>query len=417
MASMTPVLTREQQRLIKSGDLTDKQIERMRNSATTWKFEQPAGKDRDGKRIRHTETFHGTKSEAKKALVKFEAYWGSRKVKDRTLGGYIEEYLERKRGTIAESSYYTTTRKMETIKYMWGKDTKLSELTPALIDDTLDEMRTKGAIKKVPCKAAYVATIRSTLHTLLDDAVKHGALVSNPIALTKNKYRAKAERREIPPTDALLAVMRELDVRHPCEMAIMLALTCGLRRQECAALRFEDIDFDAGILHVHRSVKEDGYGEWVEEYTKTEAGMRDLPMPDFLPGMLEKRRQTIEEDIAVALRSGKITERPEELYVCANKLGGRTKLSVITHYWTKRRKGWGVSCRFHDLRHCYISCLSQADPPVAVITAAALAGHSDPRMTLSVYSHSSFDKVIEAVESVSKLFEGGLVPYEPPDGE
>lgn len=413
MASMTPILSREQQRLIKSGTLTEKQIKRMRDSATSWKFEQSAGKDRDGKRIRHTETFHGSKSEAKKALAKFEAYWGSSRVKDRTLGGYIDEYLARKKGTIAESSYYSLTHNMDVVKYMWGAETKLSQITPVLIDDTLDELFTKGGKRKQPCKASYVASIKGALSGLLADAVRHGALVSNPIPLTKQgRYKTRAERREIPPTDALLNVMRNLDVRNYCEMAIMLALTCGLRKQECAALRFSDIDQD--VIHVRRSVRVAKGGEYEEEFTKTAAGMRDIPVPPYLPAMLEKRRQTIEEDIAVGMRSGRIKEHPADLYVCANTRGDRPSLPRISHYWAARRRGWGVDCTFHDLRHCFVSCLGQVH--TAPATAAMIAGHANPSsVTLDIYSHSSWDQVVLAVEEVSKLFQQGLVTYTPPE--
>lgn len=412
MASMTPVLTRKQKQLIASGKLTEKQIKRMKDSADTWKFEQPAGKDRNGKRIRHTETFHGTKSEARKALAKFEAYWGSRRVSDRTLGGYIDEYMERKKGTIADSSYYALEKKMETIKYMFGADTKLSQITPVVIDDTLDELYTKGGKRGRPTKASYVASIKSVFSGVLQDAVRHNALVSNPMEFTEHKYQLKSDRRKLPPSKTLIEVMRQLDVRIPQDMAIMLALCCGLRRQEACALKFDDIDEEAGVIHIRRSIRADRSGEWVEEHTKTESGMRDLPMPGFLPGMLKRRRRTIEEDIEVALRSKAIEERPDELYVCATDKGERLKLSTITHYWSHRRGAWNVNCSFHDLRHCYTSSLARAKVPV--VTASKIVGHKNPSVTLDVYSHCEWDDVVEAVESVSALFEEGLVEYPPP---
>jgi integrase len=51
--------------------------------------------------------------------------------------------------------------------------------------------------------------------------------------------------------------------------------------------------------------------------------------------------------------------------------------------------------RIHDLRHTFVSRLieSGADPR----TAADLAGHADPRMTLSVYTHTRAEKRKEAL--------------------
>jgi integrase len=407
---MYPVLTREQKRRIKSGELTDKQIERMKNSCETWKLEVSSGKDRDGNRIRHTETFHGNKRAAKKRLDEMEAYWGSRKVKDRTLKAYIDEYMRRKKGTVADSTYIALTRKFNAVKYALGEDTKLSKLTPVYIDDKMAELLTKGGKKGHPCKRSYVANVKATLGMLLKDAVRHGALVSDPMPLTDDKLRGKAEKRKIPPVEDLLSLMRKLDVRDHYHMAIMLALTLGLRRQECAAIRFSDIDEAAGKIYIRRSVRQGENGEEIVEVTKTEAGMRDIPLPRYLPALLEKRRRTLEDDIEVALRSGEIGKKPEELYICATKKGEPVKVGTLTHYWGAHRESFGVHCSFHDLRHAFVSCVAnESGRAVFPNTVAALAGHADASTTMSVYVHHSWDSLVEAVEGVSDLFEQGLI--------
>jgi integrase len=70
---------------------------------------------------------------------------------------------------------------------------------------------------------------------------------------------------------------------------IFIAMLLGLRASEILGLRWEDVDFEAGILHVRRSF----VGKF-EDDTKTEDSEQELPIHDDLRLVLEAWRD--EED-------------------------------------------------------------------------------------------------------------------------
>ena len=78
-------------------------------------------------------------------------------------------------------------------------------------------------------------------------------------------------------TEELLAAAKDTQLY----LFVLLALKAGLRRGELLGLMWSDIDFDTGMLTVQRSVSytaENPQGELVHT-VKTEAGYRDIPLP------------------------------------------------------------------------------------------------------------------------------------------
>lgn len=73
--------------------------------------------------------------------------------------------------------------------------------------------------------------------------------------------------------------------------------------------------------------------------------------------------------------------------------------------WESARKAANVSCRFHDLRHTFISRLAESQASDS--TVMALAGHVS-RAMMERYSHIRMEAKRRAVEDLSgKDFEPG----------
>lgn len=70
---------------------------------------------------------------------------------------------------------------------------------------------------------------------------------------------------------------------HPRGLYVLTMLYCGLRRGECLALTAGDVDIDKKRIAVNRSLSlRKNVGK--EKETKSEAGIREVPIPDlFLP--------------------------------------------------------------------------------------------------------------------------------------
>ena len=77
-------------------------------------------------------------------------------------------------------------------------------------------------------------------------------------------------------------------LQEPVRTMALLDASTGLRASELTGLRWNDIDFDAGILHVRRGVVYSVVGE-----VKTDASRSQLPLAPFvLETLLAWRRET-----------------------------------------------------------------------------------------------------------------------------
>jgi len=74
----------------------------------------------------------------------------------------------------------------------------------------------------------------------------------------------------------------------------------------------------------------------------------------------------------------------------------------------------GKFADFHSNRHTYITNLAKAG--VSPKTAQTLARHSDPRLTMNIYTHSNLDEQAEAVAKLPRLWEYVRSKRESQDG-
>ena len=83
----------------------------------------------------------------------------------------------------------------------------------------------------------------------------------------------------------------QLEVETSCDIGYFLAITMGLRRGEICALSWRDIDFDNKVLTVNHNF--DAFRNLKE--AKTHAGMRNLPLPEFVCDALLRRKKAQQE--------------------------------------------------------------------------------------------------------------------------
>lgn len=95
-------------------------------------------------------------------------------------------------------------------------------------------------------------------------------------------------------------------------------LETGMRIGEVLALKRSDIDFNNNIIHVRRTLTK-GKDDKIKlgDKTKTYAGMRDVPLSNFLKGILKKNNSF---DFLFLLPDGRIYSSTERLTVISNVL-------------------------------------------------------------------------------------------------
>ena len=215
-----------------------------------------------------------------------------------------------------------------------------------------------------------VRGVVTAVSALLRFGVRRGVLDANPIRLLERGDRPSGKRRKEPryldraEIDRLLAKLP--DEFRP--LAAVLAFAAS-RVSEATALRWQDVDFDAAMLHVPG--------------TKTAASLQPVPMTGDLVAELRAHRRTA--DLA--------REGPQDALVFQSVFGNRHfRTNVLAAICTagdaaglNEGKPKRVGC--HDLRHSCAGLLFAAGVPAPKV--AAVLRHSDVRTTLTVYAGSS----------------------------
>jgi integrase len=139
---------------------------------------------------------------------------------------------------------------------------------------------------------------RQTLALVVDEAVKMGALVGNPVRSVKPVRIAASDgvALERDETRALLAAVRD----HRLGAAVALLFLQGWRVSEVLGLAGEDLDLDAGVAHLRRaSVYVDGRGQQLGP-PKTDGARGEHWLMPTVVSLLAKRRETQAQEQAAA---------------------------------------------------------------------------------------------------------------------
>jgi integrase len=174
--------------------------------------------------------------------------------------------------------------------------------------------------------------------------------------------------------EAFLAVAA--DAETDWHLLFLTALRTGLRQGELFALRWKDIDFKRGVVHVRRS-----YSHGCETTPKSNRSRR-VPMTDGLRNALTKRSGRLEDLVFSA---------PNGDYLTNSR--ARRALNRIARAADVPR------IRFHDLRHTFASHLVIKEKSLNAVR--ELLGHSNMKMTLR-YAHLAPDALRATVQCLDE---------------
>jgi integrase len=223
-------------------------------------------------------------------------------------------------------------------------------------------------------------------------------LARNPADAVKPPKVERAPMRtyDLAQTAELIAAMRGTRFFVP----VLLAVLCGLRRGEIAALRWGQVDLATGQLSVTQSAEQ------------TRAGVRYKEPKSGRPRTVALSETVIEE-----LRAYRIKQAQELLclglrvteatFVCTREDGQPLRPHTLTHDWERKLSKTALPrIRFHDLRHAHATHLlsSGVHPKVA----SERLGHSKVGITLDLYSHVLPGMQAEAVARVDDALRAAI---------
>ena len=160
------------------------------------------------------------------------------------------------------------------------------EITAETIQQFLNERKEHAA--------KYLKELRALISQILDSAVEDGIISSNP---AKSKRivipsKKKTERKPLP-LEQFKSILSEIDnLQFKDQCFIVLLMFTGMRRGEMLGLQWGDIDTKQNLIHIVRSVSHAGGNQPIVDTTKTESGVRDVPLDSYLLKVLSPERRT-----------------------------------------------------------------------------------------------------------------------------
>ncbi len=238
-----------------------------------------------------------------------------------------------------------------------------------------------------PRTVRYIHTI---LSAALGAAVKTRRLARNPADAASPPTAKQAKAPEMHPwTAGQLAAFLGWAREHAGDFALWHVLAhTGMRRGEALALRWRDVDLDAGTVRIRRSagmIRVAGEGAEVVE-GDTKSGKPRLV--DLDPGTAAVLRARKRERGALALRLAR-----DDALVFGDIEGGHRNPEHVSRQFTRDvercRKALGGEAlpviRLHDLRHTHATILLTEREPVHVVSQRL--GHASAVVTMTVYAH------------------------------
>lgn len=267
-------------------------------------------------------------------------------------------------------------------------------------------------------KPASMETVHTILHPIFDTAVKDGYIRTNPTdgAMTEikkrhdyqpNKRYAMTEEQQA----SLVSFIRTDSRFFRWVNVIIVMLGTGMRVGECLGLRWEDLDFKQGIIHInHNLVYRKQYnGHMTVHVTspKTRNAVRIVPM------FAEVRKALLSEK-EYQLRTGPCTSDIDgytnfvfknryQKVLLFSELNAALRRIVSEHNKVNDVQIPHISS--HILRHtfCTRMCENTSDQNTLKMI-QEIMGHADISTTLDVYTDLTAKKKIDAFASLQGKF-------------
>ena len=335
--------------------------------------------------VSHRKTVYGhTPKEAQRKKEEFKANVKAAQRMDqagRTVSSWADEWLEvYKKPNVAISTYKGYKNDLRHLKAAIGS-LPLKAVTQSHI------MKAYNA--RAGASGSAIRQYKVTTNALFRAAVANRMIIFSPADGVKPPDGEDGTHRALTEAEisTILAVVKD---GHTFALPVLLMLFAGLRRGEMAAIETTR-DAVGGFIHIREAVVWP-VNQPVKSKPKTPAAIRSIP---FMPPLAPYLSGTVRLMSASAIRSG----LRSFLTACAVKVNGCTKRwQPKDHVWQE------FSFRCHDLRHTFATFLYDAG--VDVKTAQQWLGHTDPAVTMGIYTHLSKDRERASITLAEEYFDG-----------
>jgi integrase len=317
--------------------------------------------------------------------------------KSRTVGSLLDSYVDHlEHKGLSPKTTHNYRRYIEnTLRPALGGKA-VHGLTAWDLDALYAEMTDAGRA------AATVRLAHAIIAGALAQAVRWGWISVN-VAKMASPPTVHQKRITPPTVEEVRKLINAAEGRNPVLAAlIMLAALTGARRGELCALRWTDVDLDAGTVRIARSML-DLPGRVEEKATKTHQE-RVLALGQAGRELLKLHR----DQVLSWAQAGEVF-LAANAYVFSGRLDGATPIrpDSVTGFFRRVRDELGMThVHLHSLRH-FVATQLAARGDVSARTLAGRLGHADASVTMRVYAAFFPAADLEAADHVGRLLQGG----------
>lgn len=294
------------------------------------------------------------------------------------LGDYLTEWLGQQSGHLAES---TAIRYRQLAKHAEPlAATPIGELRAA-------DLRALYRSLTPAVSAGTILLIHRLLHKALGDAYRDETIPRNVVDVVRPPSVRRPAARILTLGQAKAFLAAAASDRYA--VLWLLFILTGLRSGEALALRWRDVNWQAGTISISRSARRYPRTGWDERQTKTAAGTRTLYLPAVVLDALRQQRKDSTAELVFPSLAGTHME-PQNLH---------------RRHWRPLLERAGLpQLRLHELRHSAVSLLLALGVPPHIVQ--RIVGHADSRVTMGVYAHAQDQETAHALELLAGRLTG-----------
>ena len=281
---------------------------------------------------------------------------------------WVEKWLASKKQSLKPSTYASYESAFKTHINPFFKGKRLSKIDNGAVEEWIEWMQTQtiGDRGKKPISAATIGKNFRYLRACLRRAYRRGYLPEYP-CIDLDLPRVRRSEMDCLNDEEIMTL---LDVAEEPERTLFAVLgLSGLRLGEALALRWRDIDLPMHSIMVTRAWSQwNGFDE-----PKSEDSNRAVPILPVLEDIIMAHQTAQDDPTPDDLLFPGVGERPldpKTLQVEFARVLKEAKLKKVT---------------MHSLRHSFATMALANGATIKDVQ--SLLGHSDPALTLRVYSH------------------------------
>jgi integrase len=345
----------------------------------TWMIRIPLGcNPQTQQRNYYNRTVHGSLRQAQQFLGRKINELGAKVERDGArikLDQYLDQWLKTAKSRVTSRTYEGYESLLtKYIRPLLGKKL-LVTLRPLDIQAIYQQMSDRGL------SARSVQGVHWVLHAAMRQALQWGMILEVPTKGVKLPRIRRAEMKVLSIEQIKLFLKFALPTMYGTLFA--LAVTTGMRPSEYVGLKWQDIDWERGIVSIQRTLRKGPTGQWEYGETKRSGSRRLIRLQNWIIEKLKVLRALQLENPTVDPK-----EWPEAVDLIFVTEWGRpvnVNSFVYKHFKPILKKAGLPNIRLYDLRHtaATLGLIVGVSPKVV----SEQLGHTSVAFTLDVYSH------------------------------